>query len=76
MKLNREQVRSLAESCHIALTEREAETLKTELNGLLALTESLTKRAVNAEAYAPATVGTADARGGVCRVSHGVGRAG
>ena len=34
---------SLSEYCHIALTEREAAALETELNDLLALTESLTE---------------------------------
>lgn len=43
MRLDREQVLSLSADCHIALTEREAAALETELNDLLALTESLTE---------------------------------
>lgn len=43
MRLDREQVLSLSADCHIALTEREATALETELNDLLALTESLTE---------------------------------
>lgn len=42
MRLNREQVLSLSDACHIALTERETAALETELNNLLALTERLT----------------------------------
>ncbi|HBF15704.1 MAG TPA: hypothetical protein DDW30_08550 [Clostridiales bacterium] len=42
MRLDREQVLSLSEVCHIALTEEEAAALKTELNELLALAERLT----------------------------------
>ena len=43
MRLDLEQVLSLSADCHIALTEREAAALETELNDLLALTESLTE---------------------------------
>lgn len=42
MRLNREQVLSLADACHIALTERETAALETELNDLSALSEQLT----------------------------------
>lgn len=48
MNLNREQVLSLAETCHIALTGEETEALTAELNELLKLTEKLTGETVTA----------------------------
>lgn len=41
MKLNREGVRALADSCRIALTDAEAEQLAEELNELLVLADRL-----------------------------------
>ena len=41
MNLNQEQLRALAESCHIGLTGEECEALVGELNELLALADRL-----------------------------------
>ena len=41
MNLNQEQLRALAESCHIGLTGKECEALVGELNELLALADRL-----------------------------------